>query len=455
MQSRPPIQHVLVVEPAYERESPRIEDLLSTLGIPAKTARTASQALLTLREFPADIIFLDGDAPALSPSHLLPQIRRIAPRVPVIVTTSESPSNDSSLDWTRGVWEALQKPLQLADLEFALNRAAVARNLRRQSDELQSQLIERCAPPPLAGSSPGMIQLLESLEAAASSHRPTLLEGELGTNKESIARALHDLSAHRAGPFIALRCRRGDQRAAQTATGDEHALTFPNPRRDPSILAAGGTLFLANIESLSLTDQAVAFRLLQEKESPAGQPRIPSAAVRVVVSTQIDLKEAVRSGTFLKELYEALGRNHLYVPALRNRQEDIPLLADHWCRAFAGQLGKALLGVNDQAMSLLVHHSWPGNLRELEAVMRLGVSRAESDRITMADLPQSLFHPMEPDLTCPARNLGLKDIRHRAEAEAIRHALSATDGNRTHAAKLLKISHRTLLYKIKAYGIQD
>ena len=205
MQSIPPIQRILIVEPS-DTESARLADLLDGLGIPSRTVKTASQALSSLRSFPVDIIFCDQDVPGLDRLDFLPQLQRAAPGVPLIFTTAETVVETESQATAQGAWEVLQKPVQPGALECILQRAGVARNLQRQLEELNSQLIERCAPPPLAASSPSMIALLESLEEAASSYRPTLLEGEPGTNKESIARALHELSGHRAGPFIALRC---------------------------------------------------------------------------------------------------------------------------------------------------------------------------------------------------------------------------------------------------------
>ena len=173
-----------------------------------------------------------------------------------------------------------------------------------------------------------------------------------------------------------------------------------------------------------------------------------------MTSTNTNLEKAIEDGLFLKELHDRFEQNRLVVPPLRERPEDIAIFADHWCRVFADTHGRTLLGINDQAMGHLTSHSWPGNLRELEAVMRLAVSRSESDRITATDLPLDLFDSSAcGEAAASSGKFDLKTSRQRAETQTIRRALQATHGNRTHAAKLLNISHRALLYKIKAYEI--
>jgi two-component system response regulator AtoC len=220
--------------------------------------------------------------------------------------------------------------------------------------------------------------------------------------------------------------------------------------------ADGGTLFLDEIGELPTPLQVKLLRVLQEEEvRPLGESKSHPVDVRVIAATSRDLEAEVAAGRFRNDLFYRLNVVRLSVPPLRERLKDIPLLVDHFFAHFRDALGKPLQSVSDEALERLVTYSWPGNIRELENVIERSVIVAVGDRITLRELPENIVHLDKHARAGASPGLGLKRARRSLEAELIRRALRTTGGNRTRAARLLEISHRALLYKIKEYGIRD
>jgi two-component system response regulator AtoC len=295
-----------------------------------------------------------------------------------------------------------------------------------------------------------MIELLEALESAAGYPASVLLRGESGTGKEALARALHAQSARRRGPFVRLCARKAAPGTLGAALFGSRAGERPGP--GALVEARGGILFLENVEALAPEHQERLLAALESEEvlpSEGGKPlRID---VRVVSATTRDLGASAAAGEFRADLRARLAGVELQVPPLRERGRDIPLLVDHFVARASRRYGKALRGLTDEALSRLVQYSWPGNVRELENVVERAVLLARRDQVCLGDLPDRL----EADTDLREGDLGLRRGRKRFEADLIRRALRRTGGNRTRAARLLEISHRALLYKIKEYGIRD
>jgi two-component system response regulator AtoC len=197
-------------------------------------------------------------------------------------------------------------------------------------------------------------------------------------------------------------------------------------------------------------------RILQDEEvRPIGESKSRKVDVRVLAATALDLENEVAAGRFREDLFYRLNVVRVRVPALRDRREDIPLLVDHFLGHFRDALGKPIRTIADDALERLTSYSWPGNVRELENLIERAVILATSDRITLRELPANVVDLADREEPVRPGQLSLKRARRHFEAEMIRKALAATGGNRTHAARLLEISHRALLYKIKEYGIRD
>jgi two-component system response regulator AtoC len=314
----------------------------------------------------------------------------------------------------------------------------------------------------IVAASDGMIDLLEMLERTAAYKSTVLVTGESGTGKEVIARAIHQQSPRRERPFVAVNCGAipenlleselfGHAKGAFTGANRAHRGLF--------VEADQGTLFLDEIAELPTSLQVKLLRAIQEEEiRPVGETKTLKVDVRVIAATARDLTREIAEERFREDLFYRLNVVRLEIPPLRDRREDIPLLVDHFLARFRDSLGKNVNRVSDEALGLLVNYRWPGNVRELENLIERAMILTDGDAIEASALPEVVVSEpttgAEPEAD-PHEDLGLKRARQAVEAQFIRKALARTGGNRTHAAKLLEISHRALLYKIKDYGLRD
>ncbi|MBW2289392.1 MAG: sigma-54-dependent Fis family transcriptional regulator [Deltaproteobacteria bacterium] len=347
-------------------------------------------------------------------------------------------------------------------LSPVLRRASERERLLRRNDLLRRDIRRATGDRPIIAASEPMIELLEEMERVAGFKTCVLLVGETGTGKEGLARAIHAQSPRRHQPFVALHCGStpetvlegrllGQPLGAGTGTGTESA------RRGLAAEADGGTLFLDEIGGLSTETQTKVLQIVKEEEfQPIGESKSRRIDVRVIAASSRDLAADAAVGRFLPELHARISAHRLNVPPLRTRRKDIPLLFDHYLAHFRNSLGKPVHSIADDALERIVQHSWPGNNRELQNLVERAVMRAEGTRIVVKDLSRDLLNdPVEPSDGGRNHDFVLKRARKAFEATFIRRALRATNGNRTHAAKLLDISHRALLYKIKEFRIRD
>jgi two-component system response regulator AtoC len=304
-----------------------------------------------------------------------------------------------------------------------------------------------------------MIELLEMVERTAAFKTTALLIGESGTGKEVLARAIHGQSPRRNEPFIAVNCGAIPEHLLESELFGHAKGAFTGANRARRGLfseADGGTFFLDEVAELPVSLQVKLLRVLQEEEvRPVGDNKAVAVDVRVIAATSRDLEAAIKEGSFREDLYYRLNVMQLAIPALRDRSEDISLLCDHYLAHYRESLGKPVRSIADDALERLINYAWPGNVRELQNVIERAVILADGDRINLAQLPTNIVEADSTGNQADSKSFGMRRARRRFEIDLIRRALRETDGNRTHAAKLLEISHRALLYKLKDYGIRD
>ena len=438
------------------RES--LQLVLSAEGFEVWAAEDAGAALRLAERGGLDAILCDLRMPGVDGMELLPQLVRRLPQTAVIMMSAYGTEELALQAMNLGAYDYLAKPFQPAEAVFALRKAQERERLRQVNQTLRRDVTRAVGERPIVATSEAMIEVLELMERAAGYKSTVLITGESGTGKEVLARAIHAQSPRRDAPFVAVNCGAIPDALLESELFGHVKGAFTGADRSRRGLvqeADGGSLFLDEIGELPTALQVKLLRVLQEEEvRPVGDSKSRSVDVRVISATARDLETEVAEGRFREDLFYRLDVMRLRVPPLRERPKDIPLLLDHFVRHFAVALAKNVRTVTDEALERLVAYRWPGNVRELENVIERAVILADDERIGISHLPESVVRPPLPTRRADA-GLDLKSARRSAEMDVIRRALAATAGNRTHAARVLGISHRALLYKLKEYGIRD
>jgi two-component system response regulator AtoC len=450
-------QRVLIVD---DDESLRdsLALVLGAEGFEVAAAADGERALSQLDEAAPDIVLCDLRMPGIGGLDLVPELVRRRPDATVILMSAWA-SDELALEaMRRGAYDYLAKPFQPSEALLAIRKAQERERLRRESRLLRREVERTIGERPIVAASPVMIEVLETIERVAEFKATVLLTGESGTGKEVLARALHAQSPRRDEAFVAVNCGAIPESLLESELFGHAKGAFTGAdraRRGLFLEADGGTLFLDEVGELPPALQVKLLRVLQEEEvRPLGESKSRQVDVRVIAATARELEAEVAAGRFREDLFYRLNVMRVHIPALRDRRQDVPLLVDHFLERFRKALGRPVRAIADDALERLVAHPWPGNVRELENVIERAVILARGDRVTLQELPTGVVHPDPAADPAAAGDLSLRRARRAAEIEAIRAALRATAGNRTHAARVLEISHRALLYKLKEYGIR-
>jgi len=439
------------------RES--LQLVLSAEGFEVQAASSGEEALQKIEDYPADIIFCDLRMPGIDGLELIPQLARRLQNSTIIMMSAYGTNEVAVEAMKRGAYDYLAKPFQPSEAAFAIRKAQERERLRQANTLLRRDMERAVGDRPIVAASSVMIDLLEMMERAAAYKTTVLLTGESGTGKEVLARAIHAQSPRRQEAFVAINCGAIPEQLLESElfghckgafTGADRA------RRGLFMAATGGTLFLDEISELPINLQVKLLRVLQEEEvRPVGESKSRAVDVRVIAATARDLESEITAGRFREDLFYRLNVVRLEVPPLRARPKDVSLLVDHYFAHYQELLGKKLQGISDDALDALVAYRWPGNVRELQNVIERAVILSNSERLSLRDLPENVVRPSEPSESGRKADRSLRRARRAVEIDVIQMALRATNGNRTHAAKRLEISHRALLYKIKEYGIRN
>jgi DNA-binding NtrC family response regulator len=414
------------------------------LVTPVTRGTDALQALAG-REF--DVILTDVVMDDVSGMEVLREAQRLQPRARVILMTAFG-SLDNAIDALRhGACDYLRKPFKMAELTLAVRRALDDQRLREENRRLRQEVRRQYGFENLIGRSRAIEAVLAQIRDVAASEAAVLLLGESGTGKELVARALHWNSGRRDGSFVAVNCAAlpeglleselfGHERGAFTGATQKRTGLF--------VEAHGGTLFLDEIADMPLPLQAKLLRVLQDKtvRSVGGREEV-RVDFRLISATNRDVAAFLRDGKFREDLYYRLAVIPIRVPALRERPEDIPLLARHFLERAAGALGKRLDGFDDAATAWLAKHRWPGNVRELENVVERAATLARGPLVTIQDLRIEFADIVGP-------RSALRPTLEELERSYIQHVLEETKGDKRAAARILGLSVRTLQRKYPA-----
>jgi two-component system response regulator AtoC len=358
-----------------------------------------------------------------------------------------------------GAYDYISKPFKQDEVLLALTKAEERETLRRENRALKEAMRKEQTFHQILGKSDAIEKVFSTIGKVADYKTTVLIQGESGTGKELVARALHLASTRKNKSFVPLNCGAIPEALLESELFGHKKGAFTDAHADKRGLfveANQGTLFLDEIGELPLGLQVKLLRVLQESRvRPVGATRDQEVDVRVIAATVRDLRREVAEGRFREDLYYRLNVLQINVPPLRDRRDDIMLLVDHFIERNNSRLGTKIRDVDQKARKLLLNYPWPGNVRELENTIERAVVLAEGDVVGVGDLPERMREPADPIAASLATGeLSIKKTARFMEETLIRRALEKTGGNRTAAAKLLEISHRALLYKIKDYGIQ-
>lgn len=427
--------------------------LLADWGYRLEGAADGETAVAMCRERAFDLILMDVRMAGISGIEALKEIKAYNPAIPILIMTAYSNVETAVEAIKSGAYDYLTKPLDFDDLRLTLDRALDHASLRDENKALRQTLSASFDPGGIIGQSPPMHRLLEMLATIAPSEATVMITGESGTGKELIARAIHVNSPRHKGPYVAVNC------AALTETlleselfgHEKGAFTGADRRREGRFLAADkGTIFLDEIGEMPLSMQVKLLRVIQEREiQRVGGDQTLKVDVRIVAATNRDLLAEVEAGRFRQDLYYRLNVVALALPPLRERKEDIPLLAAHFLAKFAVKNGKRINGFTPEAMDRLLKHQWPGNVRELENAVERAVVLARGEYVSERELPPALSGGGgEGRPEGGFANLTLEAL----ERLAILDALDAAGGNKSEAARRLGITRKTMHAKLAKYG---
>ncbi len=452
--AEPPTLLVADDDPAV-RES--LERTLKREGYRVVVASDGQAGLERLKAGGVDLVLADLKMPGLNGLELLRAAKTVAPDVDVIMLTAFGTVEEAVQAMKDGAYDFLTKPFQRAQLIRLIRKALERRALIEENRALQQRLEDLLRQGAVIGTSAAFQRMMVLIEQVASSSATVLIQGESGTGKELAARAIHERSPRRTRPFVAVNCAALPETLLESELfGYERgAFTGATGRKEGRFeLADGGTLFLDEVADLSPVTQPKILRVLQEGEfERVGGTKTIRVDVRIVSATNQDLGRLVREKRFREDLYYRLNVITVPVPPLRQRQEDIPMLAHHFLRVYAAKNNRRLEGFSEDALRRLEAYAWPGNVRELENAVERAVVLARESVIEVADLPGSVVGtaPRVEGLVSIPVGTPLAEVEQRLLEETLRH----TKGNKTLAAKLLGIDPKTVFRKLKQGGGED
>jgi DNA-binding NtrC family response regulator len=446
---------VIVDDERAIREACR--EVAQTLGFNTFVAESAEHAYRIIDAHGVDVVLLDLKLPGVGGLEALHQIKTRRPDAVVVLVTGYGTVQSAVQAMKNGAYDYFTKPFSLDELKLLLERVAGHLKLKTENRMLREKIKSKQGFGSIIGRSPEMDKLYRIIAKAAQSSHPVLILGESGTGKEMVARSIHFSGAFRDKPFIPVDC----GSLVPTLIESElfgyvkGAFTGAVHSKDGLLaIAEGGTVFLDEVGELPVDLQAKLLRAIQEKEiRPVGSTKRVSINVRILAATNRDLEQAVAQGTFRRDLYFRLNVLSLRIPPLRERRQDIPLLADHFLERLNRGVDQPRT-LSDEAMKLMLAYDWPGNVRELENCLERACAFTTGPKITVADLPSAISNAQS---SMPLSEDGAAKIIPMAELEkqTILKTIEQLKGDKLLAARLLGIGKTTLYRKLKEYASQE
>ena len=434
------------------------------VGHNVATARDATSALEIVSTQPIDLVLADIKMPGINGLELVRQIHEFAPELPCIVITGYGSPESSVEALKAGAYWYLEKPFDQGHLDVVrrlVEQAIEHGRLKSENRLLQGQLRSKYRFENIIGSSAALRSVLEIVSKVAMTESTVLVTGESGTGKELVARAIHFNSKRADKMFVTVNCGAIPEELLESELFGHVRGAFTNAvanREGRFSVAHEGTIFLDEIGDMSSTLQVKLLRVLQDRTfEPVGSSKTQSVDVRVIAATNQDLEDAIAARRFREDLYYRLNVIPIVVPPLRDRRDDIPLLAQHFLNIANEGRGNEAVEFSDEVIERMTHFDWPGNVRELENLVERLVTLCSGRQIFASDLPQSLQASSPPTLAppqIPPQGLSFRDVVDQFESDLILQALEITHGNKNRAAQLIRMNRTTMLEKMKKKGVK-
>jgi DNA-binding NtrC family response regulator len=442
------VKILVVDDEAVIRDS--FYEWLSELGYDVLVAENGNKALQVIQDKKPDIAFIDLVIPGTDGIEILKRAREVSGDICCVIMTAYGGVSTAITSMKEGAFDYIEKPFCPGKVELLIEKMVEHQNIKKENKLLHHKLEERCSFENIIYKSVKMQRVIELIKAVAKSNATVLITGESGTGKELVARAIHNYSYRCNKPFVAISCAALPENILESELFGHEKGSFTGAhiqRKGKFEFADNGTLFMDEIGEMSANIQVHLLRVLEEREfMRLGGNDLVKVDVRLISATNKEMKQEVKQGKFREDLYYRLNVVNIELPPLRDRKEDIPLLAEHFLGKFALENQKEISEFNSSAMDILLKYDWPGNVRELENVIERSVILSNNGSIDKTDLLLE-----ENESLQIGRSL---DSITEIEKKHIINVLEECGGNYSKTANILGISRMTLYNKIKAYGIE-
>lgn len=439
-----------------------LEDKLVKEGYTVTSLSNATEGLRVLQSANFDAVITDVRLPKMDGIEFLREIKKSSPDTVVIIMTAYGSIENAVMAMKEGAYDYVTKPFSLEELIIKLRKAIKHKDVVAENILLKQQALSHYGYDNMIGKSDTMKRVFEIISTASNRDTTILIQGESGTGKELTAGAIHYNSNRRDGPFIKLSCATLNREILESELFGHEKGSFTGAiktRRGRFELADGGSIFLDDVDDIPLEMQVKLLRVIQEREfERVGGEETIAVNVRVICATKKDLKKLVQEGRFREDLYYRLHVITIHLPPLRERKEDIPLLASYFIKKYTAQQHVTINSLSQEALQILLLYNWPGNIRELENAIEHAVAFCTADVIMPKNLPQNLAAEGTPSDIFPIElstidSLDLQKTLHEAERKLLTWAYQKTNGNQVRMSEILRIPRTTLQNKLARYNI--
>lgn len=428
-----------------------LKEVLSGEGYSLTTNTESGEAIELLKREDFDVIITDLMMEGIKGLELLQESKKIAPLTPVIIITAFGTIESAIKAMKMGAYDYITKPFQLDELIITVKKAVENRLLKKEVSRLKKEVTQRYQFHNIIGRSGSMQKIYDLIERISDTSSNVLITGESGTGKELVAKAIHYSGRRKEGKFVAVNCAAIPETLLESELFGYRKGAFTDAKIDKKGLifeAHEGTLFLDEITEMAYPLQAKLLRVIEEKEvRPLGDTYSYPVDLRIIATSNKDIKSLIQQGKFREDLYYRLKVVDIEMPPLRERKEDILLLAENFLKRFSEEMGKEIVGLSEKVKKIMLNYSWPGNVRELENIMERAIILCQNKIIHPEDLPPSMIQQTEENALERALRQGLS--LDQLEKEYIKKVLLQVGGNKSRAAEILGLDRKTLYRKLK------